>query len=492
MHFYSPGTTWGACLTTRPLCLTCNRKRTWNGLPDEPCSLDCVELARTQHPVRVISPSGSGEVFSLVGFATIDDLAAMVRERYGLSLDRFPFPPLVQLDFVLGDNGATDKSTAYTARRGGAALAGSARVSSLKRRLGLAILEELNLTMIKSPAPFPEAWLATVRDELRESEGARAEEVGFVLAEFCRQTRVLSQSSTAGDTTINYPLISFLVDLSFSLPPMRRRGQERHDLSILLRTGELMSPSWFLGTHVTETLQGRVRAARAALQALSVLIAAPGAGGESSSPPAPGEATRSEGGCHNILRRWRLSNVMEPTASIMDEGGPRPTSIEEHVQAAHSAVQHLVVLIREGFGEPRSRGAAVAEEQAVLASRGAAVAEEQEVLASRGAAVAEEQAVLASRGAAVAEEQEVLASRGAGVAEEQEVLASRYREAVAEQLVEAIETLTERYLQRGGTANDDTVAWLYYTAAQIFDFLSETTGYTWRLPDSLAETLGKQ
>ena len=302
-------------------------------------------------------------------------------------------------------------------------------------------------------APFPdpemgrmgreqEAWLRTVRDQLREG-GVAAEEAGLRLAEFCTATR-RSFSSTK---TVNRDLVAFLLGkFVFYLPPMPRHGQNTEDLRVLLRTGELMIPSWFLGPYAAG-LDGHVRAARAALHGLSVLIAGDEESSASSSPAAvtwgdtrgekspaaiTEDALTGDIGRTGVLRagreggevaadtapivaggcatqwRWRLSKPLH--------GGACPTGMQEWKRAARAAVQDLVVLIRGGGGG--------------------------------GAA------------------------------------GRYYREAVAEELADLVGGMAQQARGR-----DDVVDSIYYLGSGTFHFLSETTGYTWRMPDSLAEAL---
>ena len=452
------------CIQATPApCENCHRKPSWNGLPHEPC-VRCAERVDTQHTVRITSSLAAAEqVFVVDGLATIEDLGRLVRDG-GVAGSA---PPVVQLDFVLGENAKVGSSQGgravtttgteeeFVSAVAGRVLSKTRRVGYLVKKLGLSADQELRLSTIKSVAPFPEAeaWLRTVRDQLREG-GVAAEEAGLRLAEFCTATR-RSFSSTK---TVNRDLVAFLLGkFVFYLPPMPRHGQNTEDLRVLLRTGELMIPSWFLGRNAAG-LDGHVRAARAALQGLSVLIAGDEESSVSSSrspaaititekSPATiteddltGVGRGSDGGRSGVVRAGRegapIATAAAPVVAaggcatqwswrlskpILAEGSG-PTGMQEWKRAARAAVQDLVVLIRgEGGGGAAGR---------------------------------------------------------------------YYREALAEQLADLVSGMAQQ--ARDGGADEHVVDWIYYLGAGVFNFLSETTDYTWRMPDSLAELLRRR
>ena len=327
------------------LCNECHKKPSWNGMPDQPCrrcakrAADVLDHKRPGAPVnvRVLTLAGGEELFERMNRCdTVNELVRMIKEKAG---DH----PGTGVDLVPARETSSGDHTVPQAP-----LAGARRMEGLLKEFGEPGSQELRLTVMRSF--FPEAWLRTVRDELRGG-GAQAEEAHSALVEFCR-----GESSTR---TINRYLVAFLLGkFVFYLPPMPRRGQNSEDLKILLRTGELRIPSWSLGPHEAG-LDGHVRAARAALEGLRVLI---GAG---------------------------------DVEAGADENG-----------------------LIAGDGQELARG---------------------------------------------------------------------YREAVAEQLVDLVGAMAEQARGR-----DHIVDWIYSLAWETFDFLSETTGYTWRMPDPLAEAFSRR
>ena len=317
------------------LCEECHENPSWNGMPGpcRPCARR--ELQRPGDPVnvQVLNAAGVEECFFEKFTGTVDELTWLIGERAGdrpwTQLDLLPLglPPTswTKLDelawspSLLDPVGREDPqrtpllatSTApgqTVPGREPTTLAGPRRVERLVQynvyqalRLGcfgLPPSQALRLTVLRSVAPFPKTWLREIRDQLRAG-GAKADEAHSLLAEFCTATRRSSSS-----TTINQWLVAFLLlKFVFYLPNhgmMPRQHSE--DLKTLLRTGELRIPNWFRGRYEaasyrlsrvdqnTESLQGgprgphvpvrstltgpdgHVRAARAALEGLRVLI----------------------------------------------------------------------------------------------------------------------------------------------------------------------------------------------------------------------------